>query len=107
MPNDEKVKALLADLGKSTLRGVKKCPKCGTYNGTRGLSCKNKACDVVFKEAGEKRKQSTEVCKLITGNNTQVEYDLFIACSFIFALMSSITSFLKGSSSVYWGFFSI
>ncbi|XP_075223378.1 uncharacterized protein C2orf42 [Lycorma delicatula] len=72
MPNDEKLKALLADLGKSTLRGVKKCPKCGTYNGTRGLSCKNKACDVVFKEAGEKRKQTTEVCKLITGNSTQI-----------------------------------
>lgn len=72
MPNNERLKALLADLGKSTLRGVKKCPKCGTYNGTRGLSCKNKACDVVFKEAGEKRKQSTEVCKLITGNTTQI-----------------------------------
>lgn len=77
MPNNEKLKVLLADLGKPTLRGVKKCPKCGTYNGTRGLSCKNKACDVVFKEAGEKRKQSTEVCKLITGNSTQVGWKKF------------------------------
>ena len=33
---------------------VRKCPKCGTYNGTRGLSCKNKQCDMVFKEAEQK-----------------------------------------------------
>ncbi|XP_067007755.1 uncharacterized protein C2orf42 isoform X3 [Anabrus simplex] len=72
MPNDDRLKALLSDLGRATLRGVRKCPKCGTYNGTRGLSCKNKSCDVVFKEAGEKRKMSTEACKLITGTTTQV-----------------------------------
>ncbi|KAJ9580223.1 hypothetical protein L9F63_004123, partial [Diploptera punctata] len=72
MPNDEKLKALLSDLGRATLRGVRKCPKCGTYNGTRGLICKNRACDVVFKEGGEKRKMSTEACKLITGTTTQV-----------------------------------
>ncbi|KAK7870501.1 hypothetical protein R5R35_002907 [Gryllus longicercus] len=71
MAND-RLKALLSDLGRATLRGVRKCPKCGTYNGTRGLSCKNKACDVVFKEAGERRKLSTEACKLLTGNTTQV-----------------------------------
>ncbi|RZF45949.1 hypothetical protein LSTR_LSTR008326 [Laodelphax striatellus] len=70
-PND-RLKSLLSDLGKSTLRGIKKCPKCGTYNGTRGLCCKNKACDAVFKEAGEKRKNSTEVCKLVTGYSTQI-----------------------------------
>ncbi|XP_039286485.1 uncharacterized protein C2orf42 [Nilaparvata lugens] len=70
-PND-RMKALLSDLGKSTLRGIKKCPKCGTYNGTRGICCKNKACDAVFKEAGEKRKNSTEVCKLVTGYSTQI-----------------------------------
>jgi len=72
MPNDDKLKALLSDLGRATLRGVRKCPKCGTYNGTRGLICKNRACDVVFKEGGEKRKMSTEACKLITGTTTQV-----------------------------------
>ena len=33
---------------------IRKCPKCGTYNGTRGLSCKNKQCDMVFKEAEQK-----------------------------------------------------
>lgn len=72
MPNEEKLRALLADLGKSTLRGVRRCPKCGTLNGIRGLSCKNKSCDVVFKEAGEKRKHSSEVCKIVTGTTTQV-----------------------------------
>ncbi|KAF4518043.1 hypothetical protein B566_EDAN009276 [Ephemera danica] len=72
MPNDDKVKALLADLGRATLRGVRKCPKCGTYNGTRGISCKNRACDVIFKEAGEKRKLSTDACKLITGASSQL-----------------------------------
>jgi hypothetical protein len=72
MPNDDKLKALLSDLGRATLRGVRKCPKCGTYNGTRGLICKNRACDVVFKEGGEKRKMTTEACKLITGTTTQV-----------------------------------
>ncbi|PSN50562.1 Uncharacterized protein C0J52_03519 [Blattella germanica] len=79
MPNDDKLKALLSDLGRATLRGVRKCPKCGTYNGTRGLICKNRACDVVFKEGGEKRKLSTEACKLITGTTTQVVYSLYSA----------------------------
>ncbi|KAJ1525258.1 hypothetical protein ONE63_010082 [Megalurothrips usitatus] len=72
MPNKEEIKELLSDLGRATLRGVRKCPKCGTFNGTRGLSCKNKACDVVFKEAGEKRKFSTDACRLYTGSNTQI-----------------------------------
>nr|CAD7596796.1 unnamed protein product [Timema genevievae] len=78
MPNDDRLKALLSDLGRATLRGVRKCPKCGTFNGTRGLSCKNKSCDVVFKEAGEKRKMSTEACKLVTGTGTQV-WAVFVA----------------------------
>jgi hypothetical protein len=29
--------ALLADLGKPTMRGIRKCPKCSTFNGTRLL----------------------------------------------------------------------
>lgn len=66
------MRGLLADLGKATLRGVKKCPKCGTYNGSRGLCCKNKFCDAVFKEPGEKRKLSTEASKLITGSSVQI-----------------------------------
>ncbi|XP_012521860.1 uncharacterized protein C2orf42 homolog [Monomorium pharaonis] len=72
MSNEERLKKLLSDLGKATLRGVRKCPKCGTYNGSRGLCCKNKYCDAVFKEPGEKRKLSTEACKLITGSPAQV-----------------------------------
>ncbi|KAK0090551.1 hypothetical protein PV325_011698 [Microctonus aethiopoides] len=72
MSNDERIRTLLSDLGKATLRGVKKCPKCGTYNGSRGSYCKNKFCDAVFKEVGEKRKLSTEACKLITGSTAQV-----------------------------------
>lgn len=72
MSNEERLRKLLSDLGKATLRGVRKCPKCGTYNGSRGLCCKNKYCDAVFKEPGEKRKLSTEACKLITGSTVQV-----------------------------------
>uniref|UniRef100_A0A1B6EFH2 SWIM-type domain-containing protein n=1 Tax=Clastoptera arizonana TaxID=38151 RepID=A0A1B6EFH2_9HEMI len=72
MQKEERIKSLFQDIGKSTLRGVRKCPKCGTSNGMRGFCCKNRACDVVFKEAGEKRKQSTDVCKLATSSNTQV-----------------------------------
>ncbi|XP_034193232.1 uncharacterized protein C2orf42 homolog isoform X2 [Osmia lignaria lignaria] len=72
MSNEERLRKLLSDLGKATLRGVRKCPKCGTYNGSRGLCCKNKYCDAVFKEPGEKKKLSTEACKLITGTTAQV-----------------------------------
>lgn len=59
-------------LGRATLRGIKKCPKCGTANGTRGTSCKNKSCDVVFKESGGRKKFSMEACRLNTGTSTRV-----------------------------------
>ncbi|XP_059488653.1 uncharacterized protein C2orf42 homolog [Neocloeon triangulifer] len=74
MPNDARVRALLGDLGRATLRGVRKCPKCGTYNGTRGSSCKNRACDVVFNHRGMTDKQSKPIdaCKLITGSSNQL-----------------------------------
>ncbi|CAH1404334.1 unnamed protein product [Nezara viridula] len=72
MQNEDRLRAMLKDLGRSTLRGIRKCYKCGTLNGTRGLSCKNKACDVVFTEAGRRKKQSMEVCKLNTGTSTRV-----------------------------------
>ncbi|CAG7829426.1 unnamed protein product [Allacma fusca] len=61
----DKWKALFADLGRPTLRGIRKCPKCGTINGTRGNSCKNKSCDVVFRDNGMKKKAFTDACKLI------------------------------------------
>ncbi len=33
----------------------------------RGLSCKNKGCDMVFKEAADRRKLAGDACKLCTG----------------------------------------
>lgn len=72
MAAPDKIKALFEDLGKATLRGVRKCPKCGTYNGTRGISCKNKACDVIFKEKEVKKGHSAEAVKIITGSTVQV-----------------------------------
>ena len=74
MTSEERLRNLLSDLGRPTLRGVRKCPKCGTYNGSRVIYCKNINCDAVFKlgEHGEKRKLSTEAYKLITGSTTQI-----------------------------------
>lgn len=72
MTTPDKFKALFGDLGKPTLRGVRKCPKCGTYNGTRGISCKNTSCDVVFKEKERKRGHSADAVKIITGSTEQV-----------------------------------
>jgi len=57
-------KELLKDLGKPTQRGIKKCPKCATINGTRGSACKNKSCDVVFRGTGSRKKESTNACKI-------------------------------------------
>ena len=68
----DKVRELLKDLGKPTLRGVKKCPRCGTYNGIRGLSCKNKACNMVLRGAGRKKGHSADAVKIITGSTVQV-----------------------------------
>lgn len=73
MPREDKRANFLTDLGRATMRGVRKCPKCGTLNGTRGFSCKNKSCDVIFKEAGEKKKHSTEACRITAGADTQVD----------------------------------
>lgn len=74
MGKEDRRESFLTDLGRATRRGVRQCKKCGTLNGTRGYSCKNKSCDVVFKEAGEKRKLSTEACKIITGTDLQVSF---------------------------------
>ncbi|KAM9794260.1 uncharacterized protein C2orf42 homolog isoform X1 [Syngnathus typhle] len=43
--------AFLSNLGRATLRGIRKCPRCGVYNGTRGLSCKNKLCGISLRNA--------------------------------------------------------
>ncbi|XP_068776961.1 uncharacterized protein C2orf42 homolog isoform X2 [Struthio camelus] len=66
-----KVPAFLSDLGKATLRGIRKCPRCGTYNGTRGLSCKNKTCGTVFRY-GTRKQPSVDAVKIITGSDLQV-----------------------------------
>jgi len=42
-------------LRRATRRGVRKCPQCGTINGTRGISCKNRQCDKLFETAVAKR----------------------------------------------------
>ncbi|XP_008821474.1 uncharacterized protein C2orf42 homolog isoform X2 [Nannospalax galili] len=72
-PNSQrtKVPAFLSDLGKATLRGIRKCPRCGTYNGTRGLSCKNKTCGTIFRY-GARKQPSVEAVKIITGSDLQV-----------------------------------
>lgn len=61
--------AFLSNLGRATLRGIRKCPQCGVYNGTRGLSCKNKACGVSLRNAsaagGKRKKCAVEVVKVI------------------------------------------
>lgn len=61
--------AFLSNLGRATLRGIRKCPQCGVYNGTRGLSCKNKACGVSLRNpsAGGRnsKKCAVEVVKVI------------------------------------------
>ena len=48
--NRPSVESILSDLGRPTRRGIRKCPRCGMVNGTRGLSCKNRVCDMVFKD---------------------------------------------------------
>jgi len=61
------------DIGKPTMRGVRKCPKCGTMNGTRGLACKNKVCDMVFRSnSTAMKKVAGEACKLYTGTDMQI-----------------------------------
>lgn len=61
--------AFLSNLGRATLRGIRKCPQCGVYNGTRGLSCKNKACGVSLRNpsAGARSSKTcaVEVVKVI------------------------------------------
>ncbi|KAG1957340.1 C2orf42 [Pimephales promelas] len=65
-----KTPAFLSNLGKATLRGIRKCPQCGVYNGTRGLSCKNKACGTIFRdgdhETGRLKKGVSEVVRVVT-----------------------------------------
>ncbi|XP_075936196.1 uncharacterized protein C2orf42 homolog isoform X4 [Anarhichas minor] len=54
--------AFLYNLGRATLRGIRKCPQCGVYNGTRGLSCKNKACGITLRNASSAAGRSSRKC---------------------------------------------
>uniref|UniRef100_A0A4W6CWF1 Chromosome 2 open reading frame 42 n=1 Tax=Lates calcarifer TaxID=8187 RepID=A0A4W6CWF1_LATCA len=71
--------AFLSNLGRATLRGIRKCPQCGVYNGTRGLSCKNKACGVSLRNASagggrNSKKCAVEVVKVI------IDIQVFSVC---------------------------
>ena len=68
---ERKLKSLLSDLGRATMRGVRKCPQCGTLNGTRGNACKNKNCNAKFRDKPAEVK-SKSASKLNTGNSQQV-----------------------------------
>ena len=70
----EKLKALFGDLGKPTMRGIRKCPQCGTMNGTRGSKCKNKLCNAVFKEIERKSRPiyNADAIKIVTGSSVQL-----------------------------------
>lgn len=57
----------LGDLGKPTMRGIRKCTKCGLLNGTRGTRCKNTTCGMLFKSAEKLKPTGPEAVKLITG----------------------------------------
>ncbi|XP_054908230.1 uncharacterized protein C2orf42 homolog isoform X2 [Poeciliopsis prolifica] len=67
--------AFLSNLGRATLRGIRKCPQCGVYNGTRGLSCKNKACGVTLRDASAAckggKKSAVEVVRVITDSDEE------------------------------------
>lgn len=60
----------LQGLGKPTRRGVKKCPRCATYNGTRGLVCKNKQCAISLKASEDLA--DFDAVQLVTGTVRQV-----------------------------------
>lgn len=55
-------------LGKPTRRGIRKCTKCGVYNGTKSIFCKNKECDMIFKDCSEKKKSNFDAVQLTTFN---------------------------------------
>ncbi|XP_071827645.1 uncharacterized protein C2orf42-like [Apostichopus japonicus] len=65
-------KEMFKGLGKATMRGVRKCPSCGTLNGIRSLGCKNKSCNMVFRGHGRKPGHSADAVEIITGSTAQV-----------------------------------
>lgn len=71
MAHTNKIKTLLSDLGRSTKRGIKKCPSCGTYNGTRTVVCKS--CYLLLKP-NNKKVSPSEVCLLLTSSASRVYF---------------------------------
>ncbi|XP_063031376.1 uncharacterized protein C2orf42 homolog [Melospiza melodia melodia] len=71
-PGRPKAPSFLSDLGKATLRGIRKCPRCGTYNGTRGLSCKNKTCGAVFRAGARRAPGAADAVRLLGGAQGQL-----------------------------------
>ncbi|KFU88753.1 Uncharacterized protein C2orf42, partial [Chaetura pelagica] len=70
-PPRSKAPSFLADLGRATLRGIRRCPRCGTFNGTRGLSCKNKRCGTVFRQ-GSRAQPPLDAVRILTGSPAQL-----------------------------------
>ena len=65
---------LFENLGKPTRRGVRHCPKCGILNGTRGIICKNKACDMMFKKLEKSGAKGTtpDAVQIVISTGVQV-----------------------------------
>ncbi|XP_072228383.1 uncharacterized protein C2orf42 homolog [Leuresthes tenuis] len=105
--------AFLCNLGRATLRGIRKCPQCGVYNGTRGLSCKNKACGVSLRNASSVgrngKKCAVEVVKVITdseerGGKEQEGGGVLGGGSGGGAQVFSVCHRGRGATATHWGF---
>uniref|UniRef100_A0A3P8RW83 Chromosome 2 open reading frame 42 n=1 Tax=Amphiprion percula TaxID=161767 RepID=A0A3P8RW83_AMPPE len=106
--------AFLSNLGRATLRGIRKCPQCGIYNGTRGLSCKNKACGVSLRNATaagrSSRKCVVEVVKVIidseerSGKEPEGGGEVLGGCSAGGAQVFSVCHRGRGATATQWGF---
>ncbi|XP_028318618.1 uncharacterized protein C2orf42 homolog isoform X2 [Gouania willdenowi] len=69
--------SFLSNLGRATLRGIRRCPQCGVFNGTRSLSCKNKACGVSLRNAAvtgrSGRRNGVQAVRVILDSEEQPE----------------------------------
>lgn len=52
-----------------TLRGIKKCPRCGCLNGNRSIKCKNKNCIQVLRQTELKKPLKIHAVQLITDDS--------------------------------------
>lgn len=66
-------KPAFVNLGKATMRGIRKCPNCGTLTGTRGFSCKNKNCRFVFRvREGKTSPPEIAAAKILCNSELQI-----------------------------------